>query len=248
VIKGCSWLGDESGRWCPFASADSPEENPGHQESETSWSVLVPALIPPVEARVRASRARVWDFRYIGPSRVGTGQPGDAAQVSYRLQCLRWQARYGAWAGKLLQLHVGGHLRTDDGLLRLEVETPEGAVRPVTVPFDSGCVLVRVSDDEETAFVRDPHGVIRAIPKSSPLRLPRIKAADVSHPAPDPQLARQIGDAASLWTRSAGKRNAHYGNVGFRCVKRLNATPETGAAASDPQRAPAPPPASPGQP
>ncbi len=67
--------------------------------------------------------------------------------------------------------------------------------------------------------MRDPAGVVRRLPLVSVTapRSAKVNECKDTPPAPEMTLER----AASAATRMAGRENARYINVGFRCAKTL---------------------------
>jgi hypothetical protein len=87
----------------------------------------------------------------------------------------------------------------------------------VQVDFSTGCIAL--DHDKMWLDVREPSGVIRRLlfVSGGTTRPAKLNECKETPPAPEMTLERAVSAAA----RMAGRENARYINVGFRCAKAL---------------------------
>ena len=233
IIKGCSWLGTEKGRWSA-AAVDQGSDGP---EGE----VVAVALSSNSQDRTTTlprPRLRSWRLAYTGVMQVG-GAKGKKAKVSrVQIQCCRWMPAYGGWVGKLLQLEPGDEIRPTrkESVIRVQTK-PRHSPETIAVGLDPRCRLLDVSDDGSYVRFRDRTGIVRVLPKTAARNIPRVyRAQKLGGPAAGPPEERaSLADVAVAWQRTIGRESTPYANVGFRCVKRVF-SPEPGTAAETEKR------------
>jgi hypothetical protein len=116
----------------------------------------------------------------------------------------------------------------------------------------SGCRLVKLSPDRESADIEDSNGVRRRLARERPRDLPPIN--DVAHDAEDARKAKRrpddpeppkkpsLRDVALAANRIKARPDARCANVGFRCVQDVYVPPQRPASANPgdaPKAAPA---------
>ena len=150
-------------------------------------------------------------------SNIETEYLGMIATTDYTYVLVRkWMPGWDHWAESkfrvTLDQEIGGSavVPVDEG--------PKPRRRIETLLLTTGCIAVN-QDPKEWLDVRDPAGVIRRLPLVSggASRSPKVNECKDPPPAPELTLDR----AASAATRMAGRQNARYINVGFRCAKTL---------------------------
>jgi formylglycine-generating enzyme required for sulfatase activity/tetratricopeptide (TPR) repeat protein/predicted Ser/Thr protein kinase len=96
--------------------------------------------------------------------------------------------------------------------------TPAPTHRAVMLDLSTGCVALQ-QESKEWLDVRDPCGVVRRLPLVSSAAPEPAKINDCKGALPKTEMTLEQAESAA--TRMAGRENARYINVGFRCAKPL---------------------------
>ncbi len=197
AVKGSSWAGLEEQR--PTRAIAVPVAH-GNRDA--------PMLLAADSTRPE------WMVRY--RSNIETEYLGAIAATDYTYVLVRkWMPGWDHWAESkfrvVLDQEIGGSaaVPVDEG--------PKPRRKTATLLFLTGCIALK-QDPKEWLDVRDPAGVTRRLPLvSGTASSPKVNECKDPPPAPELTLDR----AASAATRMAGRENARYINVGFRCAKTL---------------------------
>ncbi len=198
IVKGSSWAGMEEGRPTRVVGLPLPE---GATDS--------PILLTP------DSKTGEWRVRY--RSNLEMEYLGAVATADYTYVLVRrWMPSWDHWAESKFRVipdqEIGGtaSVTVDEG--------PKPRRRITTVPFATGCQAIK-QESKEWLDVRDPAGVIRRLSLAGGAASRSAKLNECKDPPAAAEMP--IERAASAASRMAGRANARYINVGFRCAKPL---------------------------
>jgi serine/threonine protein kinase/formylglycine-generating enzyme required for sulfatase activity len=224
VVKGSSWAGME-------------KERP-------TRVVAVPLLDKTTEARIFLSadpKQPEWLVRY--PSNLEIEYLGVVGTNDAYVLVRKWMPGWDQWAesqfGVASGQEIGGPATVEEKLMPPAESTPlrgrrmgprgslrrgmpeaarpkvEEQPRTTTVDFSTGCVAAK-HELGTWLEVCDPAGVIRSLPLYT---APRAKRNEFKDAQAETEL--MLERDASAASRMAGRENARYINVGFRCAKPL---------------------------
>jgi formylglycine-generating enzyme required for sulfatase activity/tetratricopeptide (TPR) repeat protein/predicted Ser/Thr protein kinase len=226
VVKGSSWAGMEQGRPTRVVAQPLPE-----------GAANVPTLLVP------DSRRPEWQVHYRSDLEMEYHR-GMVGTEDYAFVLVRkWIPGAPRWAESAFPVtteeKIGGEVavaveeeakprtaesskaRSTRGRLRGRSQptpTPTPAHRTVMLDLSTGCVALP-QESKDWLDVRDPCGVVRRLPLVSRVEPEPAKINDCKGALPKTEMT--LEEALSAATRMAGRENARYINVGFRCAKPL---------------------------
>lgn len=194
VVKGSAWIGLEEGRLSKAVAR--PLE---YQDIDT------PLLLTPDEA------AR--DKAVIIPSdlEIGYNGPADTNGATANVLVRRWVPAWKAWVGARLVVAIGNEIgRT----INVMLNHSNGARTLQKVNLSTGCTLKSL----------ESRGMEIALPSGATLWVPRkdFPTSQSISPADGGQIEPflvTLAESAESASRMAGREEARYINVGFRCMK-----------------------------